>query len=385
MSGAWWVNESDLKDEQLKILNLDLNENLLILGPPGSGKTNLLLLRANHLHIADQSEFFIVTFTTLLADFIKTGASLYSFPTNKIITQTKLFESVLADHGMLPPRTSGETFEMRQSALNAQMELLIAQGKGKASFPMLFIDEAQDYDQFVLSAFIYLAKNISFSADPRQGIYVGKDKIAWLSEICVEPIRLTYHFRVGRKIVEVADKIMLGKFDHSPMLDTCQYKEDLLPSSVDVHKRLSLDAQIERTAERLELQLKAYPGETLGVLVPRKKVELPIVFEALKKYPALSDKITNAQDQSFDPSMPIWLSTIHSSKGLEFRAVHLIAADEIKNFFEHSRRLAFTAVTRAKTALVIYHNNDLLPFFSAAVSTKNLSKIKLSELFGKTK
>ena len=99
MSNTWWVAEGDLKPEQIKVLEVPPSENLLILGPPGSGKTNLLLLRANYLHIAESTEFYIVAYTSLLANFIKTGATQYSFPSNKIVTQRALLDAVLADQG----------------------------------------------------------------------------------------------------------------------------------------------------------------------------------------------------------------------------------------------------------------------------------------------
>jgi superfamily I DNA/RNA helicase len=384
MTQTWWVGEDDLKEEQTTVLSLDFDQNLLILGPPGSGKTNLLLLRANHLHIAEKAEFYIVTYTSLLANFIKTGARQYSFPTNKIITQTKLYETVLGDHGINVPRLSGEDFEARKIALRKKIQQLMDSGKGRHSFPMLFIDEAQDYDQFDLSVFFYLGKSVCFSADARQGLYEGEDALNWLIKQCQKVIRLKYHFRTGRKIIALADRIMRDKLGHEPMLDTCQYKEDKLPSTVDVAEGIPLADQIAQTAERLLLQLKAYPNQMLGVLVPRQS-ELPIVWASLKTHGGLDGKITNAHALDFDPKLPVWVSTIHSAKGLEFRSVHLLDSEKTANFNAHARRLAFTAVTRAKTALIIYHEKELLPFFAAALATKNDKKIVLKDLFGPNK
>lgn len=385
MSGAWWVDKDELIDEQLKVLEIDLDKNLLILGPPGSGKTNLLLLRANHLHIADQPEFYIVTYTTLLAKFIRTGAHLYKFPHNKIITHMKLYETMLDDHGMSIPRIDGESFAIRTAKLRAGIGKLMEKGKGKHSFPMLFIDEAQDYDNFDLTAFFYLANNVCLSADARQGIYATTDEnINWLEEKCGDPIRLKYHFRTGRKILKVADKIMDGKFDHAPMLETSNYIEEENPSEVDVKGELPLKQQVAHAAERLVAQLKAYPNQLLGVLVPRRNHELPEVWEMLQEYPALSGKITNTH-KDFDPSLPIWVCSSHSAKGTEFRAVHLLAADTIAKFNAHARRLAFTAVTRAKTVLIVYHEKALLPFFASALAEKNTKKVGIDQIFGKLK
>jgi ATP-dependent exoDNAse (exonuclease V) alpha subunit len=44
--------------------------------------------------------------------------------------------------------------------------------------------------------------------------------------------------------------------------------------------------------------------------------------------------------------------TVASAKGSEFRAVHLLGADTYRT---NQRELAFTAVTRAKTEVALYH------------------------------
>ena len=46
MNGTWWVGTGELDDDQNRIIVLPPDDNALIMGPPGSGKTNLLLLRA---------------------------------------------------------------------------------------------------------------------------------------------------------------------------------------------------------------------------------------------------------------------------------------------------------------------------------------------------
>jgi len=48
MNGAWWVGSSELDSDQRTIISLPPDNSVLVTGPPGSGKTNLLLLRANN-------------------------------------------------------------------------------------------------------------------------------------------------------------------------------------------------------------------------------------------------------------------------------------------------------------------------------------------------
>jgi len=383
MSGTWWVDEGDLLPEQLQVLSEDLAKDLLLSGPPGSGKTNLLLLRANHLMLAaPDAEFYIVCFTSLLQNFVRTGADLYLFPANRIVTQRRLLEQVLSDHGHLPKRTMGESYDARDAALKAAMQDIMETGAGRHSYPVLFVDEAQDYSDVDLEIFKYLAKNLSCAADLRQGIYgAGTAGTPWLQQHQWHATTtLQFHYRVAPAILEVADKIMDGKFDHKPMLGSHQYKGD--PGTVEVVAGLELTDQIKAAIPKIAKQLAVYPGQAIGVLVPHR-TDVDQVVDQMLDAGELAGKVTNAMSRDFDPSLPVWVSTVHSAKGLEFRCAHMVAADQLADFRAHERRLVFTAVTRAKTALTIYHHKPLHAFFAAALAKPSSEKITVKKLFGK--
>src|SRR5438552_18866593 len=99
MTGTWWKDEKELKHEQSALLDLDKDQNLLGQGPPGSGKTNLLLLRANQLYLGEFPNLHVVVFGSLLKQFIQMGGLQYKFPNDKIITHTRLFNDVLYGEG----------------------------------------------------------------------------------------------------------------------------------------------------------------------------------------------------------------------------------------------------------------------------------------------
>lgn len=383
MSGAWWVNQEDLLDEQAAVLEVDLFEDLILSGPPGSGKTNLLLLRANHMMLtAPDKEFYIICFTSLLQNFIRTGAGLYAFPENRIITQYKLLEQVLGDHGYLPPREPGETYSERLTSLKSAMSAMMEKGLGNKTYPVLFIDEAQDYSGEDLAIFEYLATNLSCAGDLRQGIYpVGDTGISWLEgHAWGEKIALQFHHRVAPAILDVGDKMMEGKFGHQSMLETHQYKGD--PGNIEVVAGVGLADQIKALALKLIRQLDVYPGQLIGVLVPHRK-DVEQVVAQLSENSALAGRVTNAMSAAFNPALHVWVSTVHSAKGLEFRCAHVVAADLFAEFRDHERRVAFMAVTRAKTALTIYHDKPLHAFFAAALAKPKAKKITVANLFGK--
>jgi superfamily I DNA/RNA helicase len=383
MSSTWWVDEDDLMEEQNDVLGVDLFDDLLLSGPPGSGKTNLLLLRANHLVLTEpDKEFYIICFTKLLRNFIRTGASIYLFPENRIITQYKLLEQALNDHGCLPVWPQGQSISDRMEALRAAMASMMQKGLGKHSYPVLFIDEAQDYSAEDLAIFDYLAENLTCAADLRQGIYeVGEAGASWLDGYSWDQrITLQYHHRVAPAILEVGDKMMKGKLGHQPMLETHQYKGD--PGSYEVLAGMALDDQIKELIPKVIKQLAFYPNQIVGVLVPQND-DVARVVAQLSADPALAGRVTNAVSPAFDPALHVWVSTVHSAKGLEFRCVHILAADLFAKFRQHERRAAFMAVTRAKTSLTVYHEKPLHPFFASALAKSKSEQVKTRNLFGK--
>jgi superfamily I DNA/RNA helicase len=74
--------------------------------------------------------------------------------------------------------------------------------------------------------------------------------------------------------------------------------------------------------------------------------------------------------EAFDPQRSICVCKLHSAKGLEFRAFHILAAEGLKKF-PMQRELTFMGVTRAKTSLCIYHSGDLPSYLEGALSKLN--------------
>jgi KaiC/GvpD/RAD55 family RecA-like ATPase len=83
-----------------KIISLPLHTNYLVLGPPGSGKTNLLLLRANYFARAGHPNILLLVFTRLLREFIVTGGVQYAFDTSKVKTHAKWQRDLLFEYGV---------------------------------------------------------------------------------------------------------------------------------------------------------------------------------------------------------------------------------------------------------------------------------------------
>ena len=67
----WWAKREQLDEYQLRLIeDLPLRQNHLVLGPPGSGKTNVLLRRAQFVRGQEMPNVLVVTFTRPLTEFI---------------------------------------------------------------------------------------------------------------------------------------------------------------------------------------------------------------------------------------------------------------------------------------------------------------------------
>ncbi|MET5020707.1 ATP-binding domain-containing protein, partial [Burkholderia pseudomallei] len=63
-------------------------------------------------------------------------------------------------------------------------------------------------------------------------------------------------------------------------------------------------------------------------------------------------------DATFMGGRPIHVLTIHGAIGTEFRAVHMYAVVDLARYPLNRRRLGFTAITRAKSALNAYRTGE---------------------------
>ncbi len=382
MSDTWWKDEEELVAEQAKVLDLDEEKSFLIKGPPGSGKTNLLLLRANQLYLGDYPNLHIVVFGSLLKQFIQLGGAQYDFPNEKIVTHAQLFNDILRSEGLGVDGEDLEINEARVERANRLQELMDSGRVGK-QFEALLLDEAQDYTPQEIRLMRCLTDILIATADSRQRIYNVDDCLEVLRNCTDEIYPLTFHFRNGLAICRVADGIFKDSPDYTPLQKHSNYKELDYPSTFTAKGGLTLDEQISAMAAQINDQRFAYPNDLIGILCPRNE-ELDIVFSSLISA-GLGNSITRANSKNFDPSRPIWLSTLTAAKGLEFRALHIAGLDYLYRMRGVQKRLIYTGITRAKTALTMYWHKSIPGYLESAIQSASPPKAPVTKkkIFGK--
>ena len=93
---TWLLPRIELTPEQQLAVELSPDQHRLIVGYPGSGKTQVLIHRAAHLRekwASPPERFRIIIFTNVLKEYIKSGLKVLNLPVKSVCT----FDSLCSD------------------------------------------------------------------------------------------------------------------------------------------------------------------------------------------------------------------------------------------------------------------------------------------------
>lgn len=361
MNKSWFRSVKELDDDQKAFIKLPPHGRHALIGPPGSGKTNLLLLRAEYLSGSGEKNVLVVTYTRALADFIKTGVSAAGLISRE---QIRTFHSWAADHVFqhLGQKIMKEGADFDEG-VRAEILSLVKEANSKLPTPKLysaiFVDEAQDLTSDELEALLCLSDNVCICGDERQGIY-RRDGLDIAEKLGLQQHVLKRHFRIGQRVARVADRLMPPGEGQDALEATSNYNpKEQGESSAVMYSVGSRDEQFSKMLELIRVQLDSFVGDTIGIFCGMKEslIDLRERFNATD----LAEKVSVHgvdDDSTFMDGRPIHALTMHAAKGTEFRAVHMFAVEDLLRYPMNRRRLGFTAITRAKTSLVAYKTGE---------------------------
>ncbi|SCZ31986.1 MULTISPECIES: AAA family ATPase [Burkholderia] len=354
MSEIFWVSESNLDPDQTQaVQGIGVDESFLLRGPAGSGKTNILLLRAKWFTLKAKSHLQLVVFTKSLKVFLQSGCAQYKLSPDIVVTGVQFFRSLLDENGIEYELT--KDFEVDRAMLAGKAKALIEAKDIKQIYDALLVDEAQDYTDTELYVFRRLANRLVLAADSRQSIYKSTHSPGYLENLVGDKVvTLEYHYRSGLKICNVADAILRDPVNYPPVSDQCLYDETARPSLIDSHACGSFDAQISEILLRLPDQLKLYPQQRIGVLFPKNEQKQAF--------------LTALESSAIGPEQRIWVDTLHGSKGWEFVATHIGGCEALPKMGPAQKRLIYTGILRARTSVSLYYSGNLPGYLSSAVA-----------------
>lgn len=352
----WMIIESELDEDQIKVLMATNDKSCLVSGCAGSGKSVLALIKAQRIQKEKGDNYQIIVYTKALCNYMNAGRETLGLHNDFYFHEEWRWKKALKRYA------NGQAF---------MVYLRDADGNKVPNMPKadyVIVDEIQDFTQTEIEEFIAATKkNFFFFGDTAQSIYEGlKDTmpvngINRLFSYDKEPknFSLYRNYRLPVPAARIAQYvgIDLEAYDER----TYKSKETAIPKFI---RYSDLNAQIKAIASIIQRG-----GLTdVGILLPHNEDvrgvsamlnSYGINHEA--KYEDKEDWRSSLNSLNFSTTNPK-VMTYHSAKGLQFEAVFLPAISPLSD--DANRRISeqkalYVAMTRTYRYLYIMYSGIL--------------------------
>jgi len=381
----WLIPENELDREQRTFLNEFINreDNELIIGFPGSGKTMLLYYAALKIREKNPSaKIIFVEFTHALINMIEAALQQMHINDIKVVTQYK-FEKEL---------------------------------KAKQKYDCIICDEVQDLTPKVLNNIAKCAHRVIIGGDPNQQIY--KEDPKWKKPTCSEtdiqtifhPVitRLNIVHRLSRFVMEAANDVM-------PEMKIMQEgRVSMMKKNIMIRLWKARNQQQEVCAIMKEAKESLRHTDSVAILLPSHSKITSFTDKVLSDvgkpswkwaydehgnidYGNLNDYLAacgiplryvgNGFGNFLDNKKMITLMTYHGSKGLDFDKVFLPFCNYIDSEttqVDNDKKVFLVGMTRSRGDLIISFSKKLNRFvakFAEGCTHKDLDSVNQPSLF----
>ena len=320
------IRESELDEDQIRILMATLDKSLVVTGCAGSGKSVLALIKAQRIQRERGNNYEIIVFTKALCRYMNTGRS----------------ELGLKNHFYYH-------WEWKKNHC--------------PSADYVIVDEIQDFEQEEIKEFIHATnKNFFFFGDTPQSIYEG-----WKNTMPVENIRDLFSGAQKPKYFELYRNYRLPK----PVARFVQYVgvnldgyDESTYKSVENAKPFVLQyTNRQKQMEDIKRLIVSRNMTDVAVLLPENNTVSGIADELGKlglncevKYQD-KDDWTNSKDDLDFSSTNVKVMTYHSAKGLQFETVFLPCLEDFKE--DKFRKALYVAMTRTYKYLYVMYSGAM--------------------------
>lgn len=385
MKGSWWTTIEQMDADQRAFVQIGADGRHLLVGPPGCGKTNLLVMRARYIYGSGLKNVLLLTFTRSLADFIRAGViSKKGLEPEQVQTFSRWALQHIATYApdQLSKLDRTAKFEVQRQQVMELLAVANSRLEGVNLYDAVLVDEVQDLHLDEIRALMQVSERVTVAGDAKQMIYESGGSIGQLESLGFRKTELRFHYRIGTAIADVADKALQPANPANRLRANCNYREEEQQSRARLTEYPSRAEQFAAMHKSIARQLRTYPNEGIGVIVPRTFLveELKGLFGAAEPLAGgVAFHSERDEEHSFTSGKNVHVISLKSSKGAEFRAVHLFGLEELK-FPQVRRELIFTAATRAKTSLDGYFTGKVLGSVASAFAEAPLTPPSTEEL-----
>lgn len=330
MKKDWMIKESELDDDQIKILTATLNKSCIVEGCAGSGKSVLALIKAQRIQKEEGNNYEIIVFTKALCLYMNSGR---------------------LELGLHNEFTYYWDWKYRKQCPHADY---------------VIVDEIQDFDRNEIQDFINAAdKEYFFFGDTAQSIYDGMngkqtipvDQIPYLKPPMKGRPKMWELYRNYRLPLPVARFVQhvgvdLGPFEEStykssenqmPFVLYYNSTNDQLKGIIDIIKKRSLTDVAILLPNNADVRDVSTLFRKEGLNVEQKSENKD---DWTQRIDNLNFSTTNAK-----------VMTYHSAKGLQFEAVFIpYLADAIS---DKERKVLYVAMTRTYRYLYVMYSGNM--------------------------
>jgi superfamily I DNA/RNA helicase len=349
MKKDWMIIESELDDDQIKVLNATNDKSCIVAGCAGSGKSVLALIKAQRIQKEKGNNYQIIVYTKALCKYMNAGRTELGLKKEFAYHEEWKWIKTLKHYA------NGQSFMVYARDSNGNK----IPNMPKSDY--MIVDEIQDFSMDEIRDFLKATKkNFFFFGDTAQSIYDIKDTMkverinGSLCDYKAKDFQLYRNYRLPKTVAKVVQHIGvdLDGFD----INTYKSKETAMPRFLCYN---SFEQQIEAIAKMIE------NGNVsdVGIFVPHnndvkrvhnlldsKHINHELKYEDKEDF---RDSIDNLDFTTENPKV----MTYHSAKGLQFGTVFLPGVEEKTS--ESERKALYVAMTRTYRNLYVMYSGSL--------------------------
>lgn len=324
----WMVRESELDDDQIKVLMATLDKSIVVKGCAGSGKSVLALLKAQRVqNEKNTNSYNIIVFTKALCRYMNAGKELLGIKND------------FNYHWVWKNR------------------------KKRFSVDYLIVDEIQDFSKEEIEQFIDASKKcFFFFGDTAQSIYGGIKTTLPVEDIrdLLPKERKPKEFELYRNYrlpIPVARIVQYVGVDLPP------YEESTYKSQETALPRFIRYKSVEEQLKAIKRLIERDTLSDVAILLPHNDMvkQVSSFFKEIGlnhelKYENKEEwkkRIDNLNFQTTNPKV----MTYHSAKGLQFETVFLPSI--LDAFSDDDRKALYVAMTRTYRYLYVMYDREL--------------------------
>lgn len=329
MKKDWMIKESELDDDQIKVLMATLDKSCIVAGCAGSGKSVLALIKTQRVQKEFGNNYKVIVFTKALCHYMNAGKE---------------------ELGLHNDFYYHWHWKNRLSCSSADY---------------IIVDEIQDFSKEEITEFIAATnKNFFFFGDTAQSIYEGLKTTIPVDEIRYQlpsnkPVKNFELYRNYRLPIPVAKVALQVGVDAGP------YIESTYKSPETAKPRFVKYSNQQEQLNAVHRIIKNGNMTDVAILVPHNE-DVKRVYDQLKalggnyemRYNDKEDWRNSKDSLNFNSTNPK-IMTYHSAKGLQFETVFLPYIEEFSEEKTSDRKALYVAMTRTYRYLYVLYSNHL--------------------------